>query len=202
MRGPLATATGYRSPPPSRSVTPPTPSPRRSAPPTFPPLGETERGHAPQARRRAGGGERRAKAHRSPPPSPLSRWRPLHNRPRASMGGAGRSCLFSPREKIEMRGTLATATGYRSPPPSRSALRLLQVLAEVHLQPFPLWGKLKEGTRPRRVGGGRGGRPAARQSPSKPAPFPSLPLETLRNPPAGKHGWGREVLPLLPTGED
>ena len=36
------------------------------------------------------------------------------------MSGAGRSCLFSQREKIEMRGRLATTTGYRSPPPSRS----------------------------------------------------------------------------------
>ena len=42
------------------------------------------------------------------------------------MGGAGRSCLFSPREKLEMRGTLATATGYRSPPPSRSVAPVTQ----------------------------------------------------------------------------
>ena len=76
MRGTLATATGYRSPPPS--------------------------GQSPRLRKG------------------LRQRRPLHNRPRASMGGVGRSCLFSPREKIEMRGTLATATGYRSPPPSRS----------------------------------------------------------------------------------
>ena len=38
-------------------------------------------------------------------------WRPLHNRPRASMGGSGRSCLFSRREKIEMRGHLANRRG-------------------------------------------------------------------------------------------
>ena len=34
----------------------------------------------------------------------------------SSMVGVGRSCLFSQREKIEMRGRLATTTGYRSPP--------------------------------------------------------------------------------------
>ena len=36
------------------------------------------------------------------------------------MGGVGRSCLFSQREKIEMRGRLVTTTGHRRPPPSRS----------------------------------------------------------------------------------
>ena len=123
MRGPLATTTGYRSPPPSRSAPPPTPSPRRSAPSTFPPLGELKEGTRPRrvGGRAGGDGQRRAKAHRSPPPSPLSRWRPLRSPPAgSSMGGAERSCLFSPREKIEMRGPLATATGYRSPSPSRS----------------------------------------------------------------------------------
>ena len=35
------------------------------------------------------------------------------------MGGAGRSCLFSQREKIEMRGRLTTTKGYRSPPSPR-----------------------------------------------------------------------------------
>ena len=45
----------------------------------------------------------------------------MRNPPAGSRkGGAGRSCLFSPREKIEMRGRLATTAGYRSPPPSRS----------------------------------------------------------------------------------
>ena len=34
----------------------------------------------------------------------------------SSMGGVGRPYLFSQREKIEMRGRLATTTGYRSPP--------------------------------------------------------------------------------------
>ena len=33
-------------------------------------------------------------------------------------------------------------------------------------------------------------------------PDPLLLWRPLRNPPAGKHGWGLEVLPLLPTGED
>ena len=37
-----------------------------------------------------------------------------------------------------MRGRLATATGYRSPPLPEGE----------RLKPFPLWGKLKEGTRP------------------------------------------------------
>ena len=76
----------------------------------------------------------------------------------ASEGGAGRSCLFSQREKIEMRGPLATTTGYRRPPLPEGE----------RLKPFPLWGKLKEGTRPK----------------------------------GASEGWGREVLPLLPTGED
>ena len=57
--------------------------------------------------------------------SPL--WRPLRNPPAGSRkGGAGRSCLFSRREKIEMRGRLATTTGYRSPPPSRSVTPVTQ----------------------------------------------------------------------------
>ena len=90
MRGHLATAAGYRSPPPSRAVIP----------------------HA------------EVSAGREPSTSPL--WRPLHNRPRASMGGSGRSCLFSQREKIEMRGHLATTAGYRSPSPSRSVTPVSQ----------------------------------------------------------------------------
>ncbi len=41
--------------------------------------------------------------------------------PKGASEGPGReSYLFSRREKIEMRGRLATTTGYRSPPPSRS----------------------------------------------------------------------------------
>ena len=128
MRGPLATATGHQKP--AAFAVSPSAYFKSSPKCTFnlSPLGETERGHAPQARwRRAGGGQRRAKAHRSPPPSALSRWRPLRNPPAgSSMGGAGRSCLFSPREKIEMRGPLATTTGYRSPPPSRSVTPVTQ----------------------------------------------------------------------------
>ena len=57
-----------------------------------------------------------------------------------------------------MRGPLATTTGYRRPPLPEGE----------RLKPFPLWGKLKEGTRPM----------------------------------GASEGWGREVLPLLPTGED
>ena len=50
---------------------------------------------------------------------PLPR-RPLRNPPSdSSMGGAGRSCLFSPREKTEMRGPLATTNAHRSPNPRR-----------------------------------------------------------------------------------
>ena len=88
MRGRLATATGHRSPPPSRSVTPATQTPSAGDICVPQPKGRT----------------------------PASR--PL---------GAGRgegSYLFSQREKIEMRGRLATATGHRSPPPSRSVTRL------------------------------------------------------------------------------
>ena len=61
------------------------------------------------------------------------------------MGGAGRSCLFSPREKIEMRGPLATTTGYRSPPPSRSVTPVTQrsPLRE-HLKPLSPWERLRE----------------------------------------------------------
>ena len=92
MRGHLATAAGYRSPSPSRSVTPVTQSS---------PQGENHQ--------------------------PLSPWRPLRNPPAgSSMGGSGRSCLFSQREKIEMRGRLATTAGYRSPSPSRSVTPVSQ----------------------------------------------------------------------------
>ena len=90
MRGTLATATGYRSPPPLRSVTPVTQTSSAGDICVTQPKGRT----------------------------PASR--PL------GAGRAGRSCLFSPREKIEMRGTLATATGYRSPPPSRSVTPVTQ----------------------------------------------------------------------------
>ena len=38
-----------------------------------------------------------------------------------------------------MRGRLATTTGHRSPPLPEGE----------RLKPFPLWGKLKEGTRPK-----------------------------------------------------
>ena len=45
-----------------------------------------------------------------------------------------------------MRGRLATATGYRSPPLPEGE----------RLKPFPLWGKLKEGTRPKGASEGPG----------------------------------------------
>ena len=98
MRGRLATAAGYRSPP--------LPEGERLKP--FPLWGKLKEGTRPLRRRRN------------------------------PMGGAGKSYLFSQREKIEMRGRLATATGYRSPPLPEGE----------RLKPFPLWGKLKEGTRP------------------------------------------------------
>ena len=103
MRGTLATTKGHRS----RST------------PLRKPL-------SPWERLREGTRRQARRARRALPAGLLSPCRPLHNRPRASMGGAGRSCLFSPREKIEMRGTLATATGYRSPPPSRSVTPVTQ----------------------------------------------------------------------------
>ena len=52
MRGPLAAGTGYRNP---ESPPPVIPRKRESIPPASPPLGETERGLAPQARRRPQG---------------------------------------------------------------------------------------------------------------------------------------------------
>ena len=45
-----------------------------------------------------------------------------------------------------MRGRLATATGHRSPPLPEGE----------RLKPFPLWGKLKEGTRPKGASEGPG----------------------------------------------
>ena len=94
-----------------------------------------------------------AAGHRSPPlpegerlkPFPL--WGKLKEGtcPKGASEGPGReSYLFSQaREKIEMRGRLATTTGYRSPPLPEGE----------RLKPFPLWGKLKEGTCPKGVGG-------------------------------------------------
>ena len=45
-----------------------------------------------------------------------------------------------------MRGRLATTAGYRSPP----------LPEEERLKPFPLWWKLKEGTRPKGASEGAG----------------------------------------------
>ena len=90
MRGHLATAAGYRSPPPSRAVIP----------------------HA------------EVSAGREPSTSPLGD--PCATAHGQAWVGPGRSCLFSPREKIEMRGHLATTAGYRSPSPSRSVTPVSQ----------------------------------------------------------------------------
>ena len=65
-----------------------------------------------------------------------------------------------------MRGRLATTAGYRSPPLPEGE----------RLKPFPLWGKLKEGTRPKGASEGRGG--AEQSSP--------LPTETLAQPACGQ----------------
>ena len=110
------------------------------------------------------------------------------------MGGVGKSCLFSQREKIEMRGRLVTTTGHRSPPPSRS---------------------VTPATQRSPMGQDRGeGPPHTHQSPSKPAtsqltlpppsrasdPFP-LPRNALRLtlPPtscARQYGTERDVAPI------
>ena len=82
-----------------------------------------------------------------------------------------------------MRGTPSTTTG-----PSKPA-----TLAPVS----PGYAKVPSGLSP--LG-------EIERGPGWGAAFPSglspLPLEAFAQPPAGKHGWGREVLPLLPTGED
>ncbi len=83
------------------------------------------------------------------------------------MSRAGRSCLFSQREKIEMRGPPTTTKAHRSPPPSRppapSALSPSGNPCKTvwgpgegsggghSLKPLLLWGRLREG-------GGGGGR--------------------------------------------
>ena len=153
MRGTLATATGHRSPPPSRSVTPVTQTSSagdicvtqpKGRTPASRPLGAGRAGRSclfsPREKIEMRGTLATATGHRSPPPSwsvtPVTqtssagdtcvtqpKGRTPASRPLGA-GRAGRSCLFSPREKIEMRGTLATATGHRSPPPSRSVTRL------------------------------------------------------------------------------
>ena len=131
MRGPLTTTNAHRSPHSRRH---PYPS-RRGAPCRRPPPSSpTGPGRSPQPHDSQGGGLQpkplpRKGEHLKPFPlwgklkegrggvlPPLPR-RPLRNRPSASStGGAERSCLFSQREEIEMRGPLTTTTGYRSPP--------------------------------------------------------------------------------------
>ena len=135
MRCTLATATGYRSPPPSRSVTPSYAKVSARAD-----LCTTAHGQAwvgagrsclfsPREKIEMRCTLATATGYRSPPPSRSVTPSYAKVSARADLCttahgqawvGTGRSCLFSPREKIEMRGTLATATGYRSPPPSRS----------------------------------------------------------------------------------
>ena len=61
-----------------------------------------------------------------------------------------------------MRGTLATTTGYRSPPPSRSVTPVAQ---------SPRWGRLREGTRPM----------GARAPAQRPPFLPPLPPEAFAN---------------------
>ena len=194
MRGTLATATGHRSPPPSRSVTPVTQTSSAGDICVTQPKGRT----------------------------PASR--PL------GAGRAGRSCLFSPREKIEMRGTLATATGHRSPPPSRSVTPVTQTSSAGDICVTQPKGRTPA-SRP--LGAGRAGRSClfsprekiemrgtlatatGHRSPpplvvSHPGYANVFRWRYLRNPAEGQNaslpsvgsGKGREVLPLLPTGED
>ena len=109
---------------------------------------------SPWERLREGTRRQARRARRALPAGLLSPCRPLHNRPRASMGGAGRSCLFSPREKIEMRGTLATTKGHRS---RSTPLR----------KPLSPWERLREGTR-RQARRARRALPAGLLSPCRP----------------------------------
>ena len=106
-------------------------------------IGSTAAAHnsrrRPPPQRRRGRQARRPPRHLAPPQRHPARHPPRrrdrqprpgrshHPPPRRSpplalsLSPPGRdSCLFSPREKIEMRGHLATATGHRSPPHSRS----------------------------------------------------------------------------------
>ena len=149
MRGRLATATGHRSPPPSRSVTPVTQTssagdicvtqPKGRTPASRPlgaGRGEGSYLFSPREKIEMRGTLATTTGHRSPPPSrsvtPVTQTssagdicvtQPKGRTPASRPLGAGRgegSYLFSPREKIEMRGRLATATGHRTPAPQRS----------------------------------------------------------------------------------
>ena len=188
-----------------------------------PPLGETERGRAP---------DRRASARRAllPPPvsvipakagpvgaplvgarspslRPLPLWRPLCNPPADwNTAGAGRSC--PPLPLGEGWGEGGGWSGARRRPWSRKP----------RLRKGPLWGRLREGAR--RGVRAPGGRFSLRPYPSfprkresipsrrgasrgRPLPFPpaSPPLETLVLPTRGlEYSRGGEVLPPSPAG--
>ena len=125
MRGLPTTTKGHRS---VRNL--------RRAPPASPPLGETERGRAPSGlfspreKIEMRGPLTTTKAHRSaplspsecpaPPPSVIPAKAGIHPslRPLPLWGrlerGLAPSGLFSPREKIEMRGLPTTTKGHRS----------------------------------------------------------------------------------------
>ena len=166
MRGPLTTTKAHRS---VRNL--------RRAPPASPPLGETERGRAPSGlfspreKIEMRGPLTTTKAHRSaplspsecpaPPPSviPAKAGIPPSLRPLPPWGrlerGRAPSGLFSPREKIEMRGPLTTTKAHRSaplspsecPPPPPSVIPAKAGIPP-SLPPLPLWGETERGRAP------------------------------------------------------